>query len=173
MVKDDMQNIKDILYNGKKIKKTKSTEILEIYKIYLSSIEKTAERRQNANSFFMTLNTGVLAIIGFIFNKDVSPDLKPLYLILPIAGILSSFFWLKLVTSYRQLNKGKFEILSLIEEDLSIAVYKAEWIELGEGKDKKKYHQITSLEKWIPILFIILYGILLIYFIYLFIMSIR
>ncbi|MBK7058605.1 MAG: hypothetical protein IPH52_26870 [Leptospiraceae bacterium] len=77
-----------------------TNDILELYKIYHDSIEKVAENRQKANSFFLTLNTSILAVIGFLFQKDVSTELRPLHLLLPLAGILSGIFWLKLVISY-------------------------------------------------------------------------
>ena len=168
-----MEKVKEVLFNNKSSDNISSSDVIDLYKIYLESIDKTADRRQNANSFFLTINTGLLAIIGFLFQKDVATELKPLYLLLPIAGILAGFFWLKLVISYRQLNKGKFTILNMIEEILPLAVYKAEWIELGEGKDKKKYHQVTFLERSISILFILLYSTLLIYFSFLFLKDIK
>jgi|JI10StandDraft_1071094.scaffolds.fasta_scaffold346801_3 hypothetical protein len=150
-----------------------TNDILELYKIYHDSIEKVAENRQKANSFFLTLNTGILAVIGFLFQKDVSTELRPLHLLLPLAGILSGIFWLKLVISYRQLNRGKFVVLNMIEEFLPFAPYREEWRELEEGKNKKKYHPLTNIEKWIPILFIIVHGLLGFYFIYLFLRAIH
>lgn len=149
------------------------SDILEIYKMYHDSIEKVTEKRQKANSFFLTLNTGILAVIGFLFQKDAPTELRPLFLLLPFAGIISGIFWLKMVMSYRQLNSGKFIILNMIEEYLPIAPYRSEWKELEEGKNKKKYHPLTNIERWIPILFIIVYGILALYFIYLFLKALK
>lgn len=145
-------------------KQIKIETILEIYKTYHDSIEKVAEKRQLANTFFLTLNTGILAIIGFLFQKDAPVLLKPLYLLLPFAGIISGVFWLKLVNSYRQLNCGKFKVLSEIETYLPIKVYEKEWGVLAKGKNPKIYKPLTSIERWIPILLIVMYGILSIYF---------
>ncbi len=108
-----MKDIKNILLNNKGKGKIEIKDALAMYKIYNDSIQKTIEKRQNTNSFFLTLNTGILAIIGFLFKKDAPADLKPLYWLLPIAGIISGVFWYKLVVSYRQLNKAKFVILNL------------------------------------------------------------
>lgn len=168
-----MDNIRKVLLNGKDTLNVDTSAILEIFKLYHDSIEKTEEKRQNANSFLLTLSTGILAAVGFVFQKDCAPELKPLFFLLPFAGIVTGFFWLKLVHSYRQLNKGKFEILNMIEEQLPLAPYKAEWLALGEGNDNKKYHQITALEKWIPILFISLHCLLSVYFILLFFKCIK
>lgn len=162
-----MAEVLKTLLNNKENPHIDPAVALEIFKIYHDSIEKTAEKRQTANSFLLTLNTGILAAIGFLFQDTCPKELRPLNFLLPFAGIIASIFWFKLVHSYRQLNSGKFVILNLIEEFLPLAPYKAEWIELGLGKDSKKYHQVTNLEKWIPILFGIVNGILALYFIYL------
>ena len=163
-----MDIIKQELLNHKENPIIDKSDALELFKIYHDSIEKVAEKRQKANSFFMTLNTGIIAIIGFLFQKDTASDLKLLYLFLPFVGIISGIYWYQLVVSYRQLNKGKFAVLNIIEEYLTLAPYKAEWFELGEGKDKKKYKPLTHTEQRIPIVFIIMYLFLSFYFIYLF-----
>jgi hypothetical protein len=159
------KNIDEILFNKKDIE---NSAAFEVFELYYNSIERNSDKRQNANSFFLTLNTGVLAIIGFLFNKDTVPDLRMLYLLLPFAGILSSVFWLKLVHSYSQLNRGKFIVLNTIEKVLSIAPFTTEWEILGRGDNKKKYHPLTKTEKCIPILFICLYCLLSLYLIFLF-----
>ncbi|MCR4422584.1 MAG: hypothetical protein NUV32_08960 [Exilispira sp.] len=156
-------------------KKTDSEKqiLLEIYKTYHDSIEKVAEKRQNTNSFFLTLNTGILELIGFLFQKDAPVILKPLYLILPIIGIISGVFWLKLVNSYRQLNKGKFDFLYELEEQLPFDVYNKEWNKLGKGENPKIYKPLTSIEKFIPKTFIVLYGLFTIYLFVIFVIEIK
>lgn len=156
-------------------KKTDSEKqiLLEIYKTYHDSIEKVAEKRQNTNSFFLTLNTGILELIGFLFQKDAPVILKPLYLILPIIGIISGVFWLKLVNSYRQLNKGKFDVLYELEEQLPFDVYNKEWNKLGKGENPKIYKPLTSIEKFIPKTFIVLYGLFTIYLFVIFVIEIK
>lgn len=160
-----MDDIRKILFNGKEEPKIAPAEAFEMFKFYYESIEKTAEKRQRANSFFLTLSTGILAAVGFLFQKDCAPELRPLHLLLPFAGIIAGIFWYKLVHSYRQLNQGKFVILNMIEEYLPLAPFKAEWKELGSGKNNRRYHQLTALEKWMPILFIIVNSLLSIYFV--------
>jgi hypothetical protein len=157
-------DIGEVLFNKKDID-TSSISAFEIFELYHGSIERNSDKRQNANSFFLTLNTGVLAAIGFLFTEDKPMQLKLLYFLLPIAGILASFFWLKVVHSYSQLNKGKFIVLNAMEKILPIAPFTAEWNVLGNGDDKKKYQPLTKIEKRIPVLFICLYGLVSLYFI--------
>src|SRR5713101_8770183 len=98
---------------------------LDQYKLYLQLLDKISERRQTANSFFLTVNTGLCALVGYIFSKEAAPELRSLLLFIPVAGVLLSYFWLRLVRSYRDLNTAKFTIVHLIEEQLPLAPYKA------------------------------------------------
>ncbi len=157
------KNIEKILFNKNPDNFNKDAYV-EQYKLLLDSTERNTDRRQTANSYFLTLNTGVCAILGYILSKDAVQEIKYLYWILPIAGILLSIFWHRLVTSYRQLSTAKFDIIHQVEAKLPFSIYKAEWIALGEGKDKKIYVPVTNLEIWIPKLFIAMYSLLLVYF---------
>jgi hypothetical protein len=136
---------------------------LEQYKLYLTFIDKIADRRQSANSYFLTLNTGICAALAYFFSKDAHPDIKDLYLILPVAGLILSYFWQRLVGSYRQLSSGKYEIVHAIEKHLPIAPYTAEWDVLGYGDKPTKYKPLTHVEVWVPRLFIIMYAVVLLY----------
>jgi hypothetical protein len=135
---------------------------IEQYKLYLELLDKVSERRQSANSFFLSINTGLCALLGYMFSKDASPELRPLLWFIPAAGVLLSYFWLRLIRSYRDLNTAKFMIVHLMEERLPISPYKAEWAALGKGADPRRYTPFTHLEVWIPRLFILMYvGLLL------------
>jgi len=168
MGEDSPSKLEKALFNvpPKELMASPSGQVfLEQYKSYLEYIDKVSERRQNANSFFLSLNTGVCALLGYIFSKDSAPELKSLIWVLPIAGIFLSYFWYRLVTSYSQLNSGKFAVLHLMEKYLPAAPYRAEWVAMGEGKDKSLYTPLTHLEIWIPRLFILMYLVLMIYWI--------
>jgi len=147
--------------------------LLELYKVYNGSTENVSQKRQNTNSFFLSLNTGIIAILGFLLNKDTPSYLKYLYLLMPIVGILSGIFWLKLVISYRQLNSGKYKTLSKIEEKLPFAPFSEEWEILGKGNDHRKYHPLTNIEKGIPITFIAIFSSLFIYLLLVFLVVIK
>jgi hypothetical protein len=49
---------------------------IEQYKLYLELLDKVSERRQSANSFFLSINTGLCALLGYMFSKDASPELR-------------------------------------------------------------------------------------------------
>ena len=67
--------------------------------------------------------------------------------------------WLLFIRNYKQLNSAKFEIVNKIENDLSFQPFKEEWIIL---KTNKTYINGTTLEKSLPIMFIVLYIIAII-----------
>jgi len=137
----------------------KSKEIiLEQYKLYVNTAEKVSDRRQLANSFFLTINSILLTFTGYLATTSV----RPWYFVIPIIGVLISYFWLKTIKSYRQLNTGKFKVIHDLEKKLPFALFKDEWDYLGKG-ETKEYVKLTVVESGVPIVFIFLYILVAIY----------
>lgn len=65
-----------------------------------------------------------------------------------------------MITSFGQLNKGKFQVINALEKYMSVSIFNAEWIALGNGKDKNKYLSFTDVEKNVPSVFLIIYLLL-------------
>ena len=129
----------------------------EQYKLYVQLADHISDRRDKANNFFLSLNTGVIAVVGFLWDKQASIRPKSL-LLLPLVALLAfCYFWRRLVTSYRQLTTQKFILVGIVEERLPIKLWSTEWKMLGEGKDRKKYAPLSELEEWVPILFAVVY----------------
>jgi hypothetical protein len=142
--------------------------LLEQYKLFVDTEEKLVARRQNVNTFFLSLNTLLLAALGIVAKEAIKMQLALIgVLAISLAGFLLCIAWYKLVHSYRQLNAGKFAIIHLLEEYLPAALFKAEWIALGEGRDKKKYTPFTKTEAIIPFVFVALYVLSIIVSLYL------
>ena len=134
-----------------------SAALIEQYKAYLLSLDKIGDRRQSANSFFLSINTGLCALLGYMFAKDVPGQLRLLLWIIPLTGFLVSYFWFRLVRSYRYLNAAKFRVVEAMEEQLPYAPFAAEWIALQRGSGGRKYVPLTNLEVWIPRFFMLLF----------------
>ena len=132
--------------------------ILEQYKIYVESAERVSSRRNLANTFFLTLNTVLVASMAAVYSEGVSLIGK-WWIIFPLIAIeLLCYSWWRLIRSYRQLNTGKFIVIGEMEKKLPASPYwNAEWKILGEGKDPAKYKPLTEVETLVPILFGILY----------------
>ncbi len=135
--------------------------LLEQYKIYINSAEKISDRRQKANDFFLGLNTGLVALLGFIATKTSENEISGLLTLASIAGITMCYLWYRIVVSYKGLNGGKYKVIHMIEARLPLALYDTEWETLGRGQDKELYWPFTHIELYVPWIFIIIYSVLL------------
>jgi hypothetical protein len=133
----------------------------EQYKIYLEMTDRISSRRQSANSFFVTINTVLVTLAGYA-KSATNADIF-FYAVTSIAGILICYIWYRLVLSYKNLNSAKFKVIRAIEADLPYKPYDAEWVAVGEGKNKKLYHPFTSLEMRVPWIFCALHILVLAY----------
>lgn len=132
---------------------------LEQYRIYLHIFNNTSDRRQKTNEFFLGINTAIIGIMGYIEAKEILH--APIILILvPLVGIAICFCWYRLILSFSQLNRAKFKVIHALEKKLPANLFESEWQLLGKGKDKRKYYPISHIERFIPIIFIILYIII-------------
>lgn len=138
--------------------------LFEQYKLYVESIEKTSDRRQHANNYFITINTALISLIGLSFQIKIFENLAGVKAVLAFVGIIICIVFWYLIRSYKQLNTGKFDVIHKIEEHLPLALYKYEWEVLGKGEDNKKYYPFSHIELIIPWVFGIIYALLGLYF---------
>ena len=91
----------------------------------------------------MSANTLVLSAIGLVLGllengeNLISGIVVVIISVVAASGISLCFAWRKLVRSYTQINRGKFEVIHLIKKHLPAAIFKTEY--------------------WIPYIFITLY----------------
>jgi hypothetical protein len=133
-------------------------EILEQYKVYVEMADRVSARRSLANAFFLTLNTAVFAAVGALLGRH--PEHHAGLLAFPsVALIVQCAAWYYTLRSYQQLNRAKYRVIGAMEERLPASPYwRAEWSELGEGRDKSTYWPLTHVELWIPALFGVFYA---------------
>lgn len=62
--------------------------LFEQYKLYVESIEKTSDRRQHANNYFITINTALISLIGLSFQIKIFENLSFVKSILALVGII-------------------------------------------------------------------------------------
>ena len=141
--------------------------VLEIYKLYVEMADRISMRRQAANSFFLTINSAIVALVGYvntIAKSDKSASL--FYILVAVAGMVLSYLWYRLVLSYKQLNSGKFKVIHKIEAMLPIRPYDTEWDALGRGKDPNLYKPFTHIEIMVPWVFFFLHAVVFLVSIY-------
>ncbi|MCY4413147.1 MAG: hypothetical protein OXC27_22020 [Caldilineaceae bacterium] len=132
------------------------TDLLEQYKLYVQSAENVSARRVASSSYLLTLNTALVALYGL---QSASFGANWWTLLVPIAGILISWLWGRIIKSHADLNRVKFALIHEMEQHLPAAMYKCEW-RLAEGGKGKAYRAVTTRERWIPGLFAVLHAVL-------------
>jgi len=146
---------------GKDYKK----HLLEQYKLYVEMADKVSSRRSRANTFFLSVNTLLVTAIGVLTELESSFVTLNLWwvLISSFAGVLFSWTWVSTINSYRQLNRGKFDvIIPLIEKKLPLAMFKAEWSYLKSKRGTSRYKQLTVVEVLVPKIFAGIYVALMV-----------
>lgn len=131
-------------------------DLFEQYKLYVESAERVSERRVSANSYLLTVNAFLVTLYGIL---AASPYKSYWTILVPVAGVLVSLTWFRIITSYRDLNSVKFRVIHELEQHLPAALYEYEWHKAEKGQGKA-YHPLTHLERWVPIVFVVLYALL-------------
>ncbi len=140
-----------------------SKEVLDLYKIMVGSSESLVQRRQAVNTFFLTINGALLTASGLIVQSAQNEQMGAWGVaVLAVAGLILCGAWRSLITSFGQLNRGKFRVINTIERHLKSAIYAAEWEALGRGEDPKIYRSFTSREIWVPTALLALHAVTLV-----------
>ena len=120
--------------------------LLNQWQTCVDMANSVSQRRDNMNNIFITLNLAIMAAVS------ITCEIKSLFIL--IAGITICILWMLNIRNYKLLNTAKFNVINSIEEKLPSAPFKDEWQFL---KNSKKYMDSTTLERILPITFIILY----------------
>ena len=132
--------------------------LIEQYKLYVDMADKISQRRNQTNRFYLTMLSGILALIGILQENDTTfSNLDKLYVFISVFAIFISIVWLININSYRKLNTAKFDVIHKMEEKLPMPLYKMEWEYLRGNQMKNKYFQLTKVESLIPIIFMLIF----------------
>lgn len=127
------------------------THSLELYALQVEMADRTSTRRQTANAFFVTLNTGLVALYSYFQLGDGTPGSAFDWLV-SLAGMVVCFLWSRLIQSYRGINSAKFRVIQAMEERLPLRPYVAEWAIMKGGSDGR-HVTLTRLEIGVPWIF--------------------
>ncbi|MDD9994596.1 MAG: hypothetical protein OXS35_02440, partial [Dehalococcoidia bacterium] len=126
------------------------------YKLYVQSAENVSSRRVTSNRYLLTINAAMVALYGL---QSANFGQGYWTLLIPIIGIPVSLLWFLIIKSHADLNTVKFKVIHELEQLLPAAMYKHEWTLAEEGQGKN-YRAVTTIERWIPILFAALHVVL-------------
>ena len=133
-----------------------NADLLEQYKLYVQSAENVSARRVASSRYLLTLNAALIALYGVQYAGFGQ---SYWVLLIPVIGIPVSLLWYLIIKSHADLNRIKFGVIHEFEQHLPAAMYEYEWKLAGDGEGKS-YRAVTTIEKWIPILFTILHVVL-------------
>lgn len=131
----------------------------DLYNLTVEMADRVSARRAVANSFFLTINTGVLALLGSIHSRWYPAG----------AGIILCIVWWALLLSYRDLNRAKFSVILAMETRLPAQVFGDEWEQLSRPPATAEvkhpaffsrlghYRELGYLERVVPWVFVVMY----------------
>ena len=133
---------------------------LTLFELYLATAEKVSDRRAQANSWMLSVNSAMVALYGYLQadKMSVGAAQKVVWLwAIPAAGAIVCLAWITLLTSYRKLNRAKFAVLTQIEADLPIPPFTRE----REAYRRDRRRSLSYVESLIPGCFALLYVVML------------
>ncbi len=134
---------------------------LALFELYLATAEKVSDRRVQANSWMLSVNSAIVALYGYLQADKlaVRTSEKAVWLwAIPAAGALVCVAWMALLTSYRKLNRAKFAVLEQIEADLAFPLFARE----REAYRRDRRRSLSTIETLIPGCFVLLYAAMLV-----------
>lgn len=129
----------------------KTEIILTQWQTCVEMANSVSQRRDTMNNIFVTLNLAIVTAVSITW------DIKSLFIL--TVGIVVCVIWILFIRNFKLLNTVKFNVINDIEKKLPVKPFNNEWKKLNSNK---KYKDSTKLEKTLPIMFIVLYVIVII-----------
>lgn len=136
-------------------------ELLEIYKLHARLADSVSRQRGTTNRFYLLLMSGLSVLFSGVLQFRDGVPLGGLMVGFGLLGTLLAVAWYIHIRSYRQLNSGKFKPLHELEEKLAYPFFKREWELLEEGGNPNKYWKLTVVETFVPGIFFLVFGVML------------
>ena len=143
---------------GKEEKITHKGELLDQYKMFQKTSEDVVARRQSVNSFYISVNSALVALVGVVMGLVEMPTKIYVMAFMCVTGIILDVAWIGILDAYGTLNAAKMKVIHLIEEQLPVALYDVEWRIMSDKLNNKKYVSFTNREKRIPRIFAYVYS---------------
>jgi hypothetical protein len=119
---------------------------LDLYKLAVEMADRVSARRTQANAFFLTLQSALVALLG---NESFDN-----YAIAAAGIVLGAAWWL-LLRSYRELNQAKFEVIVEMEAMLPVQIFGDEWKSLKRNSIpvwRQRYAELGTVERIVPLI---------------------
>lgn len=101
---------------------------MEQYKVAIQGVDYTSKSKHTLNSYYLTINTVLLAAVGLSLTKDKFVLPETAHDLILAVGILIAVVWWVNLRTYNNVLAAKFSILHCLEEQLPLSLYKTEWV---------------------------------------------
>lgn len=128
--------------------------IIQQWQTCVEMANNLSTRRDSMNNIFIVLNTAIVTAISF--TRDIKS------ILLTVCGIILGIVWLIYINNFKRLSAEKYHIINDMEKALPIQPFTKEWNNLN----KRKYLKQTTIERIIPITFILIYVVFSIFIFY-------
>ena len=138
---------------------------LELYKLAVEMADRISARRASLTTFPFTANTALFAILS-------TRSAERIFWLIALGGIIISLSWWLLLSSYRQLTRARYEVITDMEENknLPVKLFKDEKEKLGQQRGPiplwlykdRRYGALSVVERVVPLCFALLYTIALV-----------
>ena len=142
------------LENAADTAKADRAERFEIYKLMVEMADRVSQRRQAANSFYLSINTFLITASAYLGATEIPVRLTAFVC---FAGVMVSLLWITAIRSYKSLNENKFLIINALEIKLAAQPYTDEWAKINPAINGKKHRPFHQTEKVVPKIFICLF----------------
>lgn len=123
-------------------------ELIDQYTTYVNTTLNVSNRRMRNNRFYVLLLSGTLAVLSVLTDTQIIEAFG--LLLAGLLGVALCVLWYLSIVSYKQLNSGKYEVITTMEDDLPAEPFDDEWEILDEGQNWQTYITHTRVERKIP-----------------------
>jgi hypothetical protein len=139
-----------------------SAAFLDLYNLTVEMADRTSARRATANTFFVTLHSALVALLGFVRPSTSKGDVDGFGVaFIGLAGIIFAVTWWALLRSFRDLNRAKFAVIGEMERQLPAEPFNDEWKHLRKHEPlsfwKRGYAELGTVERVVPWVFAVIY----------------
>ena len=156
----EIDEIRERLWNDE-LPDPASDGLLEQYKLYVEMAVRISDRRQFANLFFLGLNAMIAALIGVFTTSSMEYGDLAWRVMSCFAGMVLCCAWWILLTSLRNLNTSKFQVVQELENGLPMRPSQAE-AKLTDYTSSTSPHRLMGkVEGIVPWIYFGLYLVLM------------
>ena len=137
--------------------------LLEQYKMYVEMHDRLSARRNQVNSFFISVLSGLLAILSIANSQGQTLQFPMVGVTVGFLGFVLCILWNFNIKAYRRLVERKIQVILEMEEFLPFYCYNKESFLREQDLTGKTYLRPTSIEQYVSVIFGFVYILLMLY----------